>query len=162
MLAVAVTEEPVRGDLRSFINERVLKRFKELLDEKRGDYKYAWEGDTTLKLSPSKKFLVTTKSSCQGTYQRGRDDARLIAAHVDKAAFLAAARDVGRSRECRVLFIRERCVEREGRLSHLCCVCGHFSRVLRELRIFRRLQQYYLSPDCVNASLVTLLLLTVK
>ena len=51
MLAVAVTEaEPVLGDLRSFVNERVLKRFKELLDEKRGDYKYAWEGDTTLKL----------------------------------------------------------------------------------------------------------------
>ena len=42
---------------------------------------------------------------------RGRDDARLIAAHVDMAAFLAAARDVGRPRECRVLFIRERCVE---------------------------------------------------
>ena len=50
MLAVAVTEEPVRGDLRSFVDERVLKRFKELLDEKRGDYKYTWEGDTTLKL----------------------------------------------------------------------------------------------------------------
>ena len=50
-IAVAATEgEAVRGDLRSFVNERVLKRFKELLDEKRGDYKYAWEGDTTLKL----------------------------------------------------------------------------------------------------------------
>ena len=42
-LAVALTKaEPVRGDLRSFINE--------LLDEKLGDYKYTWEGDTTLKL----------------------------------------------------------------------------------------------------------------
>ena len=53
-IAVAATEgEAVRGDLRSFVNERVLKRFKELLDEKRGDYKYTWEGDTshtTLKL----------------------------------------------------------------------------------------------------------------
>ena len=45
---VATTEgEAVRGDLRTFINERVLKRFKELLDEKRGDYTYTWEGDTT-------------------------------------------------------------------------------------------------------------------
>ena len=50
-IAVAATEgEAVRGHLRSFVNERVLKRFKELLDEKRGDYTYTWEGDTTLKL----------------------------------------------------------------------------------------------------------------
>ena len=79
--------------------------------------------------------------------QRGRDDARLIAAHVDKAAFLAAARDVGRSRECRVLFIRERCVERKRRLSYLCCVCGHFVRVVRPLLRFRRHSQYYLDLD---------------
>ena len=49
-IAVAMEFYAVRGDLRPFVNERVLKRFKELLDEKRGDYKYAWEGDTTLKL----------------------------------------------------------------------------------------------------------------
>ena len=34
--------------------------------------------------------------------QRGRDDARVIAAHVDMAAFLAAARDVGRPWDVRV------------------------------------------------------------
>ena len=44
----------------------------------------------------------------------------------------------------------ERCVERERCLSYLCCVCGHFVRVLRELGLFRRLQQYYLSPACVK------------
>ena len=49
-IAVAMEFYAVRGDLRPFVNERVLKRFKELLDEKRGDYKYTWEGDTTLKL----------------------------------------------------------------------------------------------------------------
>ena len=36
-IAVAMEFYAVRGDLRPFVNERVLKRFKELLDE-RGDY----------------------------------------------------------------------------------------------------------------------------
>ena len=49
-IAVAMEFYAVRGDLRPFVNERVLKRFKVLLDEKLGDYKYTWEGDTTLKL----------------------------------------------------------------------------------------------------------------
>ena len=74
----------------------------------------------------------------------------MVAAH--DAAVLTAARDVGRPQECRVVD-RERCVERERRLSYLCCVCGHFVRVLRVLRLQRRHPQYYLSPEIgVNAS----------
>ena len=57
-IAVAMEFYAVRGDLRPFVNERVLKRFKLLLDEKLGDYKYTWEGDATLKLEHRDNMVV--------------------------------------------------------------------------------------------------------